>query len=47
MELWQKLDELLTRHTVRFTHVRGHMGHPENERCDVLAVEAAMAFMGQ
>ena len=47
VELWQKLDELLTRHTVRFTHVRGHMGHPENERCDVLAVEAAMAFIGQ
>ena len=47
VELWQKLDELLSKHKVRFTHVRGHMGHPENERCDVLAVEAAMAFMGQ
>lgn len=44
LELWQKLDELLSKHQVRFTHVRGHMGHPENERCDVLAVEAAMAF---
>ena len=47
VELWQKLDELLSKHKVRFTHVRGHMGHPENERCDVLAVEAAMTFMGR
>lgn len=43
VELWQKLDQLLTAHQVRFTHVRGHMGHPENERCDVLAVAAALA----
>ena len=43
VELWQKLDQLLTTHKVRFTHVRGHMGHPENERCDVLAVAAALA----
>jgi len=41
---WRKLDELLAQHTVRFTTVRGHSGHPENERCDELAVEAAMAF---
>ncbi len=47
VEYWQKLDELLARHRVRFTHVRGHAGHPENERCDELAVEAAMQFMGQ
>jgi ribonuclease HI len=47
VEMWQKLDELLANHQVRFTHVRGHMGHPENERCDVLAVAAAMAISGQ
>ena len=47
VERWQQLDELLAKHKVRFTHVRGHMGHPENERCDVLAVEAAMSFMGR
>jgi ribonuclease HI len=46
VELWQQLDELLGRHKVRFVHVRGHMGHPENERCDELAVAAAMQFMG-
>ncbi len=39
---WRKLDALLSRHEVRFTHVRGHAGHPENERCDELAVAAAI-----
>jgi ribonuclease HI len=41
-DLWRRLDELLARHDVRFTMVRGHTGHPENERCDELAVEAAI-----
>src|SRR5690606_25415154 len=40
VELWQQLDELLSRHLVRFTIVKGHSGHPENERCDELAVAA-------
>ncbi len=44
VELWQQLDELLNKHQVRFTLVRGHTGHPENERCDELAVAAAMQF---
>ncbi|MBS0261249.1 MAG: ribonuclease HI [Planctomycetes bacterium] len=43
-ELWRKLDELLARHSIRFTVVRGHTGHPENERCDELAVAAAEKF---
>lgn len=42
-ELWQKLDALLQRHRVRFKLIRGHAGHPENERCDALAVAAALA----
>ena len=46
VELWQQLDELLNQHQVRFTLVRGHTGHPENERCDELAVAAAMKFLG-
>lgn len=37
-ELWQRLDALLQTHTVRFTWIRGHAGHPENERCDAAAV---------
>ena len=28
------------RHKIKFTHVAGHSGHPENERCDELAVAA-------
>lgn len=40
--LWRELDELLGRHRVRFTVVQGHSGHPENERCDKLAVQAAL-----
>ena len=47
VELWQQLDELLSRHQVRFTLVRGHTGHPENERCDELAVAAALTFSGR
>jgi len=39
-DLWQELDGLLARHEVACKHVRGHSGHPENERCDELAVEA-------
>jgi ribonuclease HI len=43
-EQWRKLDELLAQHQIRFTVVRGHSGHPENERCDELAVIAAAQF---
>ena len=46
-ELWQRLDELLSKHRVRFTLIRGHSGHPENERCDELAVQEALRFDGQ
>lgn len=38
-DLWQKLLPLLDRHNVTFNWVKGHAGHPENERCDRLAVE--------
>jgi ribonuclease HI len=36
-DLWQELLELSTRHKIQWKHVRGHRGHPENERCDQLA----------
>jgi ribonuclease HI len=39
-DLWQRLIPLLKTHEVAFNWVRGHRGHPENERCDRLAVEA-------
>ena len=37
-DLWDRLLTLLTIHQVTFQWVRGHQGHPENERCDQLAV---------
>ena len=40
MDLWIRFDEVFRRHTVRFHWLKGHAGHPENERCDTLAVEA-------
>jgi ribonuclease HI len=40
-ELWKRLDELVAVHRVEYKRVAGHSGHPENERCDQLAVEAA------
>jgi ribonuclease HI len=43
VDLWQELDLLLVRHDVRFRVVKGHSGHPENERCDELAVAASHA----
>lgn len=38
-DLWEKLLELLHKHEVTIEWVKGHAGHPENERCDKLAVE--------
>jgi len=42
-DLWQRLDELMQQHVMSFHWVKGHDGHPENERCDALAVEAGKA----
>lgn len=39
-DLWKELDELKSLHTLTFQYVPGHTGHPENERCDEMAVEA-------
>lgn len=44
LELWQQLDRQLQRHRVRYTWVPGHSGHPENERCDELAVAACQQY---
>jgi ribonuclease HI len=40
-ELWRKLDDLAKKHRIDWRWVRGHDGHPENERADKLAVAAA------
>ncbi len=37
-DLWERLLTLLEKHKVEIVWVRGHAGHPENERCDRLAV---------
>lgn len=46
-DLWEQLLGLLERHQVTFVWVKGHAGHPENERCDQLAVQAFMRAAGQ
>lgn len=39
VDLWEELLELIEKHEVIIDWVKGHAGHPENERCDKLAVE--------
>lgn len=40
-DLWLRFLAVYKLHQIRFTWVKGHNGHPENERCDALAVEAS------
>ena len=44
VDLWEKLLDLLERHTVTFVWVKGHAGHAYNERCDKLATDYADSF---
>lgn len=46
-DLWQRLDALVAQHDVSFHWIRGHAGHPENERCDALAVAAIAAMRAE
>lgn len=39
-DLWIRFLKVYRRHKVRFVWIKGHAGHPENERCDALAVAA-------
>jgi len=43
VDLWKRLLEAMKEHNVSFTWVKGHADHPENERCDKMAVEAALS----
>lgn len=43
-DLWERLLNLLAVHRVNFVWVKGHDGHPYNERCDRLATEFADRF---
>lgn len=45
LELWQELDSLLPKHQIKWIWVKGHNGHPENERVDKLARDAAKSFL--
>lgn len=43
-DLWERLLDLLDKHKVTFVWVKGHVGHPYNERCDKLATTFADSF---
>ncbi len=43
-EMWDELLELIDKHKVTFNWIKGHAGHPENERCDTLAVAESQRF---
>ena len=42
-DLWQRYIPLHQKFKPKFVWIKGHAGHPENERCDVLAVQAAQS----
>lgn len=46
LDLWQRLDDLLSKHNVTCQWVRGHAGHRENEDCDQMAVAAYLSIDG-
>ena len=46
-DLWKKLKNLSSKHSVKWFWVKGHSGHPENERADALALAAAEAVQNQ
>ena len=43
-DLWQRLEDCVAQHTVEWLWVKGHSGHPENERADTLANEGMSAL---
>ena len=46
-DLWQQALDLLEKHDMTIHWVKGHDGHPENERCDTLAVEQSQKYKSQ
>jgi ribonuclease HI len=44
VDLWQRYIPLHKKYKPKFNWIRGHAGHPENERCDYLAVQAALGL---
>lgn len=45
IDLWEQLLNLLDIHQVEFRWIKGHSGHPENERCDTLATQAYEKYL--
>lgn len=45
-DLWERYLAVASRHKVKFYWVKGHAGHPQNERCDALAVAAGSGIKG-
>jgi ribonuclease HI len=45
IDLWQMLDELAVIHKIRWHWVKGHSGHPENERVDAIANDAIDRYL--
>lgn len=43
-DLWRQFLKLHSKHQLRFQWVKGHNNHPQNERCDYLAVDAAKNY---
>ncbi|HJB67442.1 MAG TPA: ribonuclease HI [Candidatus Fournierella excrementigallinarum] len=46
-DLWEKLLNLTEGHVIHYKWIKGHAGHPENERCDRLAVAESKKFGGR
>ena len=46
-DLWRRLDQLIARHQLTYVRVAGHSGHPENDRCDELAVAAYQQYLNR
>ena len=46
-DLWARLLELAEPHTITYKWIKGHAGHPENERCDRLAVAQSKKYGGR
>jgi len=44
-DLWRQLEELRAKHELVYKRVAGHSGHPENDRCDELAVAAYQQYL--
>jgi ribonuclease HI len=47
LDLWQRLEAAMAPHQIEWIWVRGHAGHPENERADALAREGMKPFLAR